>query len=270
MTKESRNPNDELATVKPARCPASGLAPRREGLRASGFVIHSSFVIRHSSFLLFVLLGLLVALAPLRAADPTTILTAWLSAQTNVTTWSADFIQTRTLKALNQPLVATGHVWFARPNHFRWELGKPVQTLAVRDDEQLQVIYPRLKRAERYPLADGKSGALGEALGLLDAGFPKSRANFDARFRLVSLQATNAAWLLELQPVSPSARRMMPSIRVTLATNNFVLLANELTFPDGSRMRNDFTNAALNETFPPDHFRPTVPVAFKLVEPLTQ
>lgn len=212
----------------------------------------------------------LLAAPSLHATDTTAVLSAWLAAQTNVSTWSADFIQTRSLKALNQPLVSTGHVWFARPNHFRWELGQPVQTLAVRDDDQLQVIYPRLKRAERYPLAEGKSGPLGEALGLLDAGFPKSRADFDARFRLVSLQVTNAAWLMELQPASPSARRMMPSIRVMLATNSFVLLANELTFPDGSRMRNDFTNAVLNETFPMDLFRPAVKADFKIVEPLAQ
>jgi hypothetical protein len=35
-------------------------------------------------------------------------------------------------------------------------------------------------------------------------------------------------------------------------------------------MRNDFTNAVLNETFSPDLFGPTVPADYKLVEPLTQ
>jgi outer membrane lipoprotein-sorting protein len=204
------------------------------------------------------------------AADTNAVLSAWLAAQTNFTTWSADFVQTRSLKALNQPLVSTGRVWFAKPNSFRWELGQPAQTIAVRDGGQLQVIYPRLKRAERYPLTEGKSGMLGEALGLLDAGFPQSRADFDARFRLLSLLGTNGTWLMELQPTSPSARRMMPAIRVALATNNFALVANELTFPDGSRMRNDFGHARLNETFAPDCFRPTLGADFKIVEPSTQ
>ena len=40
----------------------------------------------------------------------------WLDAQTNVSTWSAEFIQTRTLASLTQPLTATGRVWFAAPN----------------------------------------------------------------------------------------------------------------------------------------------------------
>lgn len=212
----------------------------------------------------------LLAVPSSRAADTNAVLDAWLNAQTNFTTWSADFVQTRSLKALSQPLVTTGQVWFAKPNSFRWELGKPAQTLAVRDADRLEVIYPKLKRVERYSLAEGKSGQLGEALGLLDAGFPKSRADFDARFRLLSLQVTNSAWLLDLQPVNPTARRMMPAIRVTLATNNFVLLGNELVFPDGSRMRNDFSETKLNETFAPDLFRPAVGADFKVVEPSTR
>src|SRR5580765_5703542 len=97
----------------------------------------------------------------------------WLDAQTNISTWSADFIQTRTLKSLAQPLTATGHVWFAAPNRFRWELGSPAQTVAVRSTKELLIIYPRLKRVERYPLAGEQTGPWREALSLLEAGFPR-------------------------------------------------------------------------------------------------
>ena len=269
MTKEARNPNDEWGALESPCCLRPSLASERHGLRALGFVIDSSFVIRHSSLLLCAA-ALAFASSVARAADTNAILDAWLSAQTNFTTWSADFVQTRSLKALSQPLVSTGHVWFAKPNNFRWELGKPAQTVAVRDGDQLQIIYPKLKRAERYPLTAGKSGVLGEALGLLDAGFPKSHADFIARFRIASLDATNGTWELELQPVSPSARRVMSAIRVSLATNDFALLANEVAFPDGSRMRNDFSNAALNQTFPPELFRPVLDADFKIVEPPTR
>src|SRR5690242_4121856 len=62
-----------------------------------------------------------------RAAETSTILSTWLNAQTNIQSWSADFVQTRTLKSLTQPLTATGHIWFAAPNRFRWELGNPPQ-----------------------------------------------------------------------------------------------------------------------------------------------
>jgi outer membrane lipoprotein-sorting protein len=216
-------------------------------------------------------LALLLLLVPghLRAADIDAVMEGWIAAQTNFTTWSADFVQTRWLKALNQPLVSTGRVWFARPNRFRWELGIPAQTIAVRDDRQLQVIYPRLKRMELYPLDGARSGPVGEALGLLDAGFPRDRAELGARFRLLSLQATNRAWVIELQPASPSARRMVPIIRVTLGQTNYTLLANELVFPDGSRMRNDFGGALLNGSLPGDIFKPALAPDFTIVKPLS-
>src|SRR6266581_4757742 len=63
--------------------------------------------------------------SPTFGADTRSLLAQWLSAQTNLQTWSADVTQTRSLKTLTQPLTARGRVWFAAPNRFRWELLEP-------------------------------------------------------------------------------------------------------------------------------------------------
>src|SRR6266436_480015 len=99
------------------------------------------------------LLGSLSGTA-LLATETNSPVIAWLAAQMNVQTWSADFTQTKTLKSLVQPLTATGHVWFAKPGRFRWELGHPPQTIAVRSGDEMRVIYPNLKRVEVYPLKE--------------------------------------------------------------------------------------------------------------------
>ena len=65
------------------------------------------------------------------AADTNAVLDGWFAAQKNLRSWSADFVQTRMFKTLTQPLTATGHVDFAMPDEFRWELGKPARTIAV-------------------------------------------------------------------------------------------------------------------------------------------
>jgi outer membrane lipoprotein-sorting protein len=217
---------------------------------------------------LFGLAAAIFATATANALDTNGVISGWLSAQADLKTWEADFTQTRTLRTLKQPLVSTGHVWFAMPNQFRWELGQPAQTIAVRDAQQMLVIYPRLKRAERYPLAGDDAGMLGEALALLDAGFPRDRQTFDARFQVKALAQTNALYRLDLQPARASTRRMIPLIQLTLATNNFELLANEITLPDGSRMRNDFTNAHVNAAFASDMFTPTLGTEYKITEPM--
>lgn len=202
------------------------------------------------------------------AADTNAVLDGWLSAQTNLQTWEADFTQTRSLKALAKPLIATGHLHFAVPNRFRWELREPSQTIALRDAGEMWVIYPLLKRAERYSFNEKTPGEWRETLSLLQTGFPQSRAELDSRFRVVSLSETNGSWQLTLQPVNAFARRMMREITVGLATNDFALTATEMVFADGSRMRNDFTNAVLNPKIVDEVFRWQPEADFKIADPL--
>jgi len=138
-------------------------------------------LISFSSFIL-----LTSVFSSMKAAELGPEVARWLAAQTNVQTWSADFVQTRRLKSLTQPLTATGHVWFVAPSRFRWELGQPPQTIAVRQEKELLIIYPHLKRVERLPLTGEMPGPWREALGLLEAGFPRSRTDLLARYEIVS------------------------------------------------------------------------------------
>ena len=117
-------------------------------------------------------LCLLLFCFPAFAADTNVFLTNWLAAQSTLKTWTADFTQTRTLKTLKQPLRSNGRLIFAAPNNFRWQLGDPAQTIAIRNSNEMSVIYPKLKRAERYPLTGAGNEPWRDALALMDAGFP--------------------------------------------------------------------------------------------------
>jgi len=219
-------------------------------------------------FFLVLLLGLVLAQTVASATEASSLLASWFARQPNIQTWSADFIQTRTLKSLTQPLTATGHVWFAELNHFRWELGHPPRTIALRATNELLVIYPLLKRVERFPLTGNQTGQWRDALALLEAGFPRSQADIESRFRILSQTVSNQICELSLQPRSTSARQMMPLLKIAFDTNDFSLKATELQFADGSTMRNDFTNAGLNPDIAPALFSPKIESDFKIVEPL--
>lgn len=201
------------------------------------------------------------------AAENIATLDGWLRAQTNLNTWSADLTQIRQLKTLTQPLVSTGHVWFAAPNKFRWEIGTPAQTIAVRSDREMLVIYPRLKRVERYPLAGDNMGPWKDTLALLEAGFPRSQADIEQRFNIVSISGSNDVNTVVLQPKSTSARRMMPRITISFATNDFTLRATELRFGDGSTMRNEFRRGEINPELDRALFAPALNPAYKVIEP---
>jgi len=215
---------------------------------------------------------ILISLFPasLRAVELNPAVAAWLAAQTNITSWTADFLQTRSLKSLAQPLTATGTVWFAAPNRFRWELGKPAQTIAVRSSDQMLVIYPRLKRVERYPLSGNQTGPWKDALALLEAGFPRSAAQLEEQYDILEQGTDQGIGRLVLQPKSAAARRMMPKIAIEFDLAKNSLRATTLYFADGSSLRNDFSNPVLNPLIDPKSFAPEIPKDYKVVEPLNK
>jgi len=203
-----------------------------------------------------------------RASTLDELLDRWLAAQVRIQTLSADFVQTRQLKALVQPLRAEGHLWFVAPDDFRWELGMPVQTIAVRHGEELLLIYPNLKRAERYSFGGKQPGQLKDMLSLLEAGFPRSREQIEQRFKLKLGPATNNCESMILEPKASATRKLLPQITVSIETNQFHLQATELKFTDGSTLRNEFTTSVINTKLDPSIFQPQLNPEFKITEPL--
>jgi len=202
-----------------------------------------------------------------RAADYDAQFNQWFAVQTNLQSWAGDFTQTRTLTVLNQPLVTRGQVW-VKPGEFRWELGQPVQTIVLRRPDQLLIIYPRLKRAEKYPLDAVPTGPMRDALALLDASLPRDRATMEKNFRLLSATETNSILQMTLQPRSDAARKFIGEVVIGFHTNDFTIAATEMKFADGSRLRNDFTNVVLNQTIEPKMFEANLPPDYSVVEPL--
>jgi outer membrane lipoprotein-sorting protein len=205
-----------------------------------------------------------------RAADTNALLADWFTAQAKIHSLSADFTQTRTLKTLVRPLTAQGHLWFEPPNQFRWELGRPAQTIALRHGDDMYVIYPRLKRAEHYPLGASAPREWRDAMALLDAGFPRTREEFDAQFLLLSVTQNETNWILTLQPRQAGARQFMPQLKVYLSNKELLLSGTELNFVDGSRMKNEFSNVAVNEPVDEKIFQWQPTADFKVTEPFAK
>lgn len=209
-----------------------------------------------------------IANGSVMADNAAVLLDQWFATQTNVHTWSADAVQTRTIKTFDQPLVSTGKVWVVVPDRFRWELGRPPQTIAVREPDQLWLLYPKLKRAEKYPLNGNDPGPWRDALALLEASFPRSRAELESRFTLLSVVQTNGVVQLSLQPKSTFARKFMSQIQIGFHAKDFSPSSTELIFSDGSSMRNDFSHSVLNAVLPRELFEVHLDADTKLVEPL--
>jgi outer membrane lipoprotein-sorting protein len=216
----------------------------------------------------FALAGLFLSLMlPARAAD---LVDAWIAAQAGLHTWTADIVQTRNFKTLSQPLVATGKVWIAMPDRFRWELGQPPQTIALRQPAELTIVYPRLKRVEKYPLQSGQTGPWRDALALLEASFPSSRTNLEAHFQILALTQTNGIANLTLQPRSTAARKFIARLEISFRADDFSPVGTALTFSDGSSLSNVFSHPVVNPPLDPQLFEVKMEPDFTIVKPLKQ
>ena len=220
---------------------------------------------------------------PVRAGAPavkgvglaeTAVLQQWLNHATNLTSWHAEVLQTRHLKALTQPLTSLGQVWYVAPDRFRWELGRPPQSLVLREGNELLMLSPRLKRAEQFSLSKVAPGPMQDALSLLDTGFPRDAAEFQQHFQLLAVltnqpSAQGLLHAFRLQPHAAGARRFLPEIRVEVTATELQLVATELSFADGSRLRNDFTDAQVNPSLEPGLFRTNLDASWKIVVPVS-
>jgi len=205
-----------------------------------------------------------------RAADTNSLISTWVAAQANIHTFSADVVQTRTFKSLTQPLTAYGHVWFEAPNRFRWELTNPVPSIAVRGPDEMLVIYPKIKRAERYALTGDQAGQWRDVMKLLDAGFPRSEADVQSQYNILAQQVNGDVCELTLQPKSATARKLMPQIKIGFSTKDSTLTSTELKMADGSTMRNDFKNTELNPKIDESLFTPKLANDYTVIEPFKQ
>ncbi len=202
------------------------------------------------------------ALADSGAADGsdlpagTAALDQWLERQADIDTWSADVLQIRSLKSLSKPLKSSGHVWFEQPNRFRWELGNPPSTIAVRAGDQLVVAYPRLGQVEHYVYGEQANPALRQAMALLEVGLPANPQAFHDRYELLDAKHidTDSGWRFELRPRNEAARQLIERMNLEVSTQDSRLLATELVFPDGSTMRNEFSHYEINPKLPDDIF----------------
>lgn len=211
--------------------------------------------------------SLLATASPAWSSDDVR-LAEWLEHQVKVETWSADVEQTRKLRALVKPLIATGRVVFAQPKRFRWQLGDPPRTLAIGTQDGLTVAYPRLKQVERYRYSDAISPSLRQVLDLLEVGFPSSADAFNERYALVEAQIDDEIWRFVLQPRDKDARRLLERVNIEVAAEDLRVLSTEFEFPDGSLMRNAFSNAVANEPVDDGLFGLEIPPDWEVVEPL--
>ncbi len=195
------------------------------------------------------LLSLLV-LATARADNAP--LEAWLKRQVSINTLDAGFTQERKLPALKNPTTTAGHLSFSKPDKVRWQLGEPIETLAVSDGKTLTLIETATKTA-RQTSVDSPQAA---RFSLLSGRAFQSPESFYQAFEIISSRVEAGIYQYTIKSKDRRVRAQIPWIFLDIDPEKNELRAMEMELSDKSRLRTVFSNPRFNLKLDDSLFKP--------------
>ncbi len=197
---------------------------------------------------IFLLFSALVGLAH---AD-TAALDAWLERQPSITSLDTTFTQERKLPSLKNPTSAKGRLSFMKPGKFRWQLGEPVESLAVSDGTTLTLVETAAKTA-RQIAADSPQAA---RFSLLSGKAFESPEAFQSAFEIIEQRVTGGIHQFTVKAKDRRMRSQVPWIFLDIDPAKNELTALELELQDKSRVRTIFHQPKINSPLPDSLFKP--------------
>lgn len=179
-------------------------------------------------------------------------LETWLKRQATITTLDADFTQERKLPALKNPVTTKGRITFVKPDKVRWQLGDPVETLAVSDGETLTLIDTAAKTARRT----GVNSPQAARFSLLAGRAFDTAENFQQAFEIIESRVTSGIHQYTLKPKDRKTRAQIPWIFLDIDPAKNELRAMEIELQDKSRLKTIFKNVKFNGKLDEALFKP--------------
>lgn len=174
-------------------------------------------------------------------------------------TFSAEFIQTSTLKAMDISDTASGTVIFKRPKKFRWTYDRPDKQLIISDGDRLWIYKPQ----ERQVMMGKAKNLFGEGRGASFLSDIKSlRADFEARLAPDKMQKTGY-YVLEMVPKKKS--EILSAAYLEIEQKSFEVTAIDTDNPYGDHTRIEFKKRKLCEKADDSLFSIDIPVDVDVV-----
>lgn len=180
------------------------------------------------------------------------VLDSWLARQQTITSLDTTFTQQRKLPSLKEPVSTTGRLSFEKPDKFRWQLGEPMQTLAVSDGETFTLIEESEKSARQI----SKDSPQAARFSLLSGKAFSSKEAFRQTFEIIDSKVVDGIHQYTLKPTDRRMRSNVPWVFLDIDPKKNELRAMELEMADKSRVRSVFGQVRFNINLPASLFKP--------------
>lgn len=196
----------------------------------------------------------------------------WLARMDGMKSLEATFVQQKYLRTLRRPLTTKGRIWIRYPDDFRWELGDPPATIAIRNQDILTILEPKKMKAQRFSLAPekGRDGSpVPAAIHSASRTFPRSMEELKKHFEILDLSREDKVYQLTLKPTDKNLTVAMRRVLFFIDIEKFYLHAFEIQFRDKSRIRTTFTRMKFNPSISDDLLNPDL-TGYKLLDRLSK
>jgi outer membrane lipoprotein-sorting protein len=178
----------------------------------------------------------------------------------NVETYSANFVQQRTLGLFGESRISTGEVFYKTPEKMMWKYQNPDKTQMLVKRESVSFYFPELEQIEIY--AVGQGGEASSFFFAFEAGADELKKTFEISLGVDDEKLKR----IELSPKSGSAMSQLASLILWIDKSDY--LPREILIRDqmGDTTKITLSDIKVNEPIPDDKMKFNAPEGTAIVE----
>ena len=174
------------------------------------------------------LLTLLIQLASYAQDTEKRIISQINDAAAKLNTMQCDFIQTKTVKLLNEKMVSKGRMYYQQPNKLRWEYTTPYTYTFILNDAKVS-----LRKNSRHDVIDINQNKMFREIATIMMNCIVGKCLSDKKSFKTTVKDTATEWVATLVPQSKELKHMFTGIVLHFNKEKSVVVKVEMFEKNG-------------------------------------
>lgn len=179
-------------------------------------------------YVLCIIISFLISLGSSAQGNSQQIINQISGATSKLSSMQCDFVQTKTVKMLNEKLVSKGRMYYQQPNKLRWEYVTPYTYTFVFNGHKVS-----LKKNNRSDVIDVNQNKMFKEIASIMMNSVVGKCLTDSKSFKTSIKDTPAEWVATLVPQSKELKHMFTSIVLYFNKEKSVVVKVEMLEKNG-------------------------------------
>jgi outer membrane lipoprotein-sorting protein len=177
-----------------------------------------------------------------------------------VETYSARFVQVKTIALFDETKTSTGTLLYKAPQKMIWKYETPDKTQMRIEAESVAFYFPELEQIEVYPIKE--SGGASGFFSAFETGAEELKKNFEVS----AYVATDSIYRVELVPKSEPVSSQISQITLWLKVSDYLPRKMRILEISGDSTAIDMSEIRINEPIADDELEFDAPKGTTIIE----